>query len=438
MRFSRTLLSNSLVLLILFLLPFQTRWIFNEMTIAGQPWEYGRLSLYAVEAMIMAASVLRGTIRLDAKIEPFIKPTILLLGALFLGASFSQNITLAFSAILHASAAVALFAILLDQRTNAKAAASAFVLGLIVPAALAWYQVVTGTSPSSTILGLASHDAATLGASVVETALSRVLRGYGTLPHPNIFGGYLAIGTIVAAWLAANGRRAGYVLPVLAATLVVTFSRGAWLAAIVGLALAAALAHKFPSPSKGEGRGEVRAVSGRRQSGTAVAFVSLLAVILTVATFRAPIFTRLDATSRLEEKSVSERTSEYQIYPDVVRQNAFTGVGAGNYTFALATLYPGKDVWFYQPLHNAILLFLAETGILGLLVVARFAQVLVGFLRNKRSSFNRVAVLPVLAAVLILALIDHYLWSLWPGMSLAAVALAIAIKSSIDNAADER
>ena len=153
-----------------------------------------------------------------------------------------------------------------------------------------------------------------------------------------------------------------------------------------------------------------------------------MAVILTVATFRAPIFTRLDATSRLEEKSVSERTSEYQIYPDVVRQNAFTGVGAGNYTFALATLYPGKDVWFYQPLHNAILLFLAETGLLGLLVVARFGQVLVTFLHDRRSAPGRVAALSILAALLVLASFDHYLWSLWPGMSLAAVGLAMAIR----------
>lgn len=407
---SPTRLSNALVLLILFLLPFQTRWIFNDLTIAGQPWEYGRLSLYAVEAMIVAASVLRGVIRLDPRHEPFLKAAMFFLGALFLGASFSQNITLAFSAILHASAAVALFALLLDERTDSVHAASAFVLGLLAPSALAWYQALTGLSPASTILGLASHDAATLGASVVETTSTRILRGYGTLPHPNIFGGYLAIGTIVAAWLVAHGRRAGYVLPVLAATLVMTFSRSAWIAAVVGLIVTA-----------------VFVARGRR--AVPIFFVSLWIIILTVATFHSAIFTRFDPTARLEQKSISERTTEYQLLPDVIRPNVFTGAGAGNYTFALATLYPGKDIWFYQPLHNAILLFIAETGLLGLVVVARFVQVLVEFLRDKRPAFNRVATLSILVTLLVLASLDHYLWSLWPGLVLAAVALAVAIRS---------
>ncbi|MEI6511405.1 MAG: O-antigen ligase family protein [Candidatus Uhrbacteria bacterium] len=419
MRLSRTRLSNYLVLLILLVLPFQTRWIFNDLTIAGQPWEYGRMSLYAVEAMIMAASALRGTIQLDARLDAFLRPTILFLGALMIGASFSQNITLAFSAILHASAAAALFALLLDERTDPARAASAFVLGLLVPSLLAWYQALTGLSPASTVLGLASHDAATLGASVVETATTRVLRGYGSLPHPNIFGGYLAIGTIVSAWLVAKGRRAGYVLPVLAATLVVTFSRSAWIATVVGLAVIGVSVF----------RAVVRKSPGTVRRMTLVAFASLWLVILAVATFHTPIFTRFDPTARLEEKSIAERTSEFPLWPDVIRMNAFTGVGAGNYTFALATLYPGKDIWFYQPLHNAILLFLAETGLLGLLVVARFVQVLVAFLRARRSPAERVVAISILAALLVLAVFDHYLWSLWPGMSLVAVALAIAIRA---------
>ena len=414
---SRTRLSNLLVLLILFVLPFQTRWIFNDLTIAGQPWEYGRLSLYATEALIVFASLLRGVVRVDARHEPLLKAAIFFLGALFLGASFSRNITLAFSAILHVSAAAALFALVLDERTDATKAASAFVLGLLVPSALAWTQVLTGLSPASTVLGLASHDAATLGSSVVETVSTRVLRGYGTLPHPNIFGGYLALGTVLAAWLASKGRRVGSVLPILAATLVVTFSRGAWIAAAVGLAVAFFLSVRPP---------------------TRVIFATVWTIILTVAIFHAPIFTRFDASARLEAKSVSERVSEFSLWPDVVRQNVFTGVGAGNYAFALAGLYPGKDVWSYQPIHDSLLLFIAETGLLGLLAAGRFFWVAVTSICACRTARGRACAVSVIFALVSVAAFDHYLWSLWPGMCLAALALAVALKSTVDSPSSGR
>lgn len=419
---SRTRLSRLLVLLILFVLPWQTRWIFRELTIGGDAWEYGRLSLYATEALVICASLLRGVIRFDYAHERFQKPAILFLGALFLGASFSENSTVAFGAILHASAALALFALILDERTDPDEAASAFVLGLLVPCVLAWYQALSGLSPASTALGLAPHDAATLGASVIETGAGRVLRGYGSFPHPNVFGGYLAVGTVVSAWLVARGRRAGLVLPVLVGTLVVTFSRSAWIAALVGILVFLVVARQRKIASS--------------PRVLPVAFVSLWIAVLTVAAFHGAVFARFDPTARLEEKSVSERLSEYPAWPDVIRQNAFTGVGAGNYTVALAILFPGRDVWAYQPIHNAFLLFLAEAGLLGLLVTARFAHEIIGYLRSRRSRL--VPALPILVALLALGLVDHYLWSLWAGMSLSVVGLSIAIKFTIDSSSSER
>ena len=72
--------------------------------------------------------------------------------------------------------------------------AIAFLAGLVIPIMLGWYQVATGTSPSSTLLGLASHEATALGASVVETQGERLLRAYGSLSHSNDFGGLNGVG----------------------------------------------------------------------------------------------------------------------------------------------------------------------------------------------------------------------------------------------------
>jgi O-antigen ligase len=111
----------------------------------------------------------------------------------------------------------------------------AFLLGLIIPIALGWFQVLTGGSSESTLLGIADKDAQTLGVAVVETDDGRTLRAYGTFPHPNIFGGYLAVGVIALAWLtrfAKSKREIALMLvgsAVLGSTLIVTFSRSAWL-----------------------------------------------------------------------------------------------------------------------------------------------------------------------------------------------------------------
>lgn len=418
----RDRLANLLVLLTIFSLPWQTRWIFRDLQMGGESWEYGRLSVYGVEIAIVLAVLLRGKLRIAPALGRFVKPAIFFLGVLLISASFSQNITLALGATQHAVAAAALFALLADERTRLRHAAWAFVLGLVVPCGLAWYQVVAGTSPSASWLGLAAHDAATLGASVVETSTGRVLRGYGTLPHPNVFGGYLAVGLFLCAWLIRGAKRTrGTMLlmaapvVVLASTLVITFSRGAWLAVAAGFTVLAALmlANRKSPP----------------RHAIPLATLGLFAVLATLVVFHAPAFTRFQPAVRLEAKSISDRAGELPVWDDVVRLNPVTGVGAGNYTLALATLFPGNPIWSYQPIHNAYLLFLAETGLLGLIALFRAARATARSFRPWIPTGNALFAVSMLSAVAILGFFDHYLWSLWPGMVLAAFSLGFALRS---------
>lgn len=419
---SRQRIAEYAVLLTLFLLPWQTRWIYRDLTIAGEGWEYGRLSIYAVEVLILLAVTLRGGLRVPGRLLPFVRPTALFIGVLLISASFSQSITVALGTLPHFAAAVALFSLVIDERTDMRRAAWAFVLGLVVPCGIAWYQAVTGTSPASSWLGLASHDSVTLGQSVVETSTGRVLRGYGTLPHPNIFGGYLAAGLIVLGWLSHRAKtRASHLLmaaPValLASTLIITFSRSAWLAVAVGFGVLAAVA-----------LAKRRALPHRVIPLMTLACVAVLA---TLSVFHVAVFTRFQPAARLEAKSIEERAGSYAVFDDVLLTNVVMGVGPGNYTVALATVFPGRPAYDYQPVHNAPLLALAETGLILLLPTVLFFFALLCHIRANLDTSAGLFALALLAAFLPIALLDHYLWSLWPGLSLAAFGLGFSLKNN--------
>jgi hypothetical protein len=424
----RDTLADLSVLFALFFLPWQTRWIYRELTIGGEGWEYGRLSLYAVEILIFAAAALRGRLRLSPVMIPFVRPAALLLAVAVISVSFSRDAGLAVGALPHVAAAVALFFLVADERTNPRHAAWAFVAGLVVPCALAWWQALAGTSPASAWLGLAAHDAAALGQSVVETDAGRLLRGYGTFPHPNVFGGYLAVGLVLLAWLSRGAKTHGTRLlmaapsALLSSALILTFSRSAWLGAAAGFgALAwAVLAARRAAPH--------RAIP--------MAALSLAAALVTLVAFHSAAFTRLSfgagqPGARLEAKSVEERAGSYAALGDVFFANPITGAGPGNYTVALAALNPGRPAWSYQPVHNAPLLAFAEGGLLLLLPAATFAAALRHFLRGRRATTDGLFAVALLVALVPAALLDHYLWSLWPGLALAASTLALALRGEI-------
>jgi hypothetical protein len=76
--------------------------------------------------------------------------------------------------------------------------------------------------------------------------VERWLRAYGSLDHPNIFGGVMAITLILASWLwlfrkdAKNKFEGGILIisiAILTAGTIVSFSRASWIAAGIGLVI---------------------------------------------------------------------------------------------------------------------------------------------------------------------------------------------------------
>jgi len=282
----------------------------------------------------------------------------------------------------------------------------AFLSGLLIQAVLGIYQFLTQSSFAFKWLGLATHDPAALGTSVVETITGRWLRAYGGLDHPNILGGLLVIGLLLAAYQLAKkkmlvGVRATsesiflfvfYFISLFA--LFFTFSRGAWLALTVGLIIL--LIHFI--------RQKDRWMLGRY---IALLFFSAALAVTAVFPYYSLVFARLGAALPLEQKSLTERGVYLGQAEGLIKNQPWFGVGLGNYTKALADQKGlSNPTVNEQPVHDVFLLLWSESGLFALLSFLAFVFFLIK--KDRREPFAWA----ILGALLILMLFDHWLFSL--------------------------
>jgi O-antigen ligase len=272
----------------------------------------------------------------------------------------------------------------------------------VIPAMLGIYQFLTQTTFFSAFLGLAAHPAWEAGSSIIDAgSFGRWLRAYGPFAHPNIFGGYLVSAIIITDKLRFNRTKpfaSCFMLHVSClqwCALFFTFSRAAWLAAIVWLVMS----------MKHEAYG-MKHIAYR---------VSIIAIL--VSLFFPLVQTRLLRTTVPEARSITERTSGYDEALALWRIKPLAGVGAGNYTIAAQGAFPNRAAWEYQPAHNVPLLMLAELGIIGMLLIASILYCLY--------SLSPIMYrLSCIAPLLPLLLFDHYLWSSHVGLLLLPIILS--------------
>lgn len=281
-----------------------------------------------------------------------------------------------------------------------------FLGGVFLQAALGVYQFLSQNSFACKYLGLAGHNADILGTAVVETVSGRWLRAYGGFDHPNIFGGVLAVSLIMAAYLLAkkkiivSAREIGesvflfifYFVALFA--LFFTFSRSAWLALGVGLMVLLIILI-------------IQKDHWIVDRLLAIIFFSAIMLLIAAVPYQDLLRVRLTVETRLEIKSLTERQAYLGEARELIKDHSVFGVGAGNYTRALAERDEiKKAAWAYQPVHNVPLLLWAESGIfaLGFFLIFLFMA-----LKKRR---NMIIPGAVFAALLVLMLLDHWLLSL--------------------------
>lgn len=401
-------------------LPWQTR-LFSEAWLAGWPWEQGSWAFY-VSWILLALTVIFGFLAPAPEsriVKPFSKNyrTILWLVGVAVALSFVASDSHAASAqwLIQASLLVGLGLALRRQRVPVAGLSAWFVVSLIPQALLAYWQYAVQRVDAIKWLGIAFQTPKQLGVSVVEFADLRYLRAYGGMPHPNILGGWLVLGILAAwqsAWKAAtkNGAFAWSAAgAVLGGALVLTFSRTAYLALAAGLASGAAVFYLK-----------------RKDERTSLQFAVLAIVVILVfsgilaLTQREVLVARTDAANRLVVQSTDARLEGFRGGWQVFKAKPLVGSGPNAELSSLARFRPeaeGKKS--RQPLespHNVFFLILVNFGILG---AGIFVYAAWRFRRALRPHWWLVPPLIILASL------DHYLWSYWSGLALALVGLML-------------
>jgi O-antigen ligase len=192
----------------------------------------------------------------------------------------------------------------------------------------------------------------TSGLATIETSAGKVIRAYGTMPHPNVLGGFLVLSLVFGLYLVSHetSKRTKILLEAgivsILVGIFVTFSRSAWAGA--ALALFSFLVYWAKDKQWPK-------------------FISILLVVIVSC---ATIFTFYSSTLKArvlndDPVSISDRGFFNSMGLNLVRKNPVLGVGAGEYVPALEKKYD-LAAWKYQPAHNIFIFIAAELGVLGL------------------------------------------------------------------------
>ncbi|MBX4191235.1 MAG: O-antigen ligase family protein [Candidatus Doudnabacteria bacterium] len=289
---------------------------------------------------------------------------------------------------------------------------STIFVSAVFQAGLAWAQFHVQGMIGLRFLGEYISPLGTSGLSSISTATGKVIRAYGTFPHPNVLGAFLVLGLAVGINYVS---RATYKLRILGNIglilmligIFTTFSRTAWIASTIII-----LANLAYLSFKGQKR---------------IAVYILINVIVSCAT----IFTLYSSSlkARAEDPStasIEDRSLFNKLGIEIFKQSPLFGSGAGNYIPEMLDRY-NLEPWQYQPPHNIIIYILAELGIAGLIA---FIWILKGVLRGAKKIFtDNLSFTIYLSAIIFLFMgqLDHYFVTIQQGRLLFAVALGLAL-----------
>lgn len=428
--------------LFVFLLPWQTRWMWRIGELNGGFWEYGTMSLYAADILLIIFLFL-GIIfwfgkssRSDYKIN---LNTFWWLVAFFELTAFvsifgAEDKGLAVYGWLKIVEGVGLLWLVVAFPIKMRLISLSLVGGAVIQSLLAIYQFLFQGAFASKWLGMAPHYASQLGTFVIESESGRFLRAYGSLPHPNILAGFLVVSLVILSGLLLYKRdlvlRTGQgntywrlvAFCVILFGLFFTFSRGGWVVLATSFLFLLIAGFIFKSLTKHHFR----------------IFKLVVLAVLIFALLSGIYFdlvkTRILGEARLEILSNTERLIYINEAGALIKNNFLIGVGVNNYTLAVYNQIDDmRSNWDYQPVHNLYILIATELGVLGavtfaLLILYIFWTIFFNW-RLVCQSYWAIVYSVALWTLLKVSFFDHYIWTLHFGIMLWWLILGLWYRS---------
>ncbi|OIO06848.1 hypothetical protein CO115_03420 [Candidatus Falkowbacteria bacterium CG_4_9_14_3_um_filter_36_9] len=440
--------------LLVFLLPWQTRWIIKAGMINGGYSEYGTISLYGTDILLIILLIFNFIYNKKnnwkLKIENWeLKYWWLIAGLelmIFISIFFAADKVTAVYAYLRFLLAIGLFWLIVSVNFNKIKLLAGLLVGILIQAILGISQFISQSSFGSKWLGMALHNSSDLGVSVIEVVKigawpERWLRAYGGLDHPNMLGGILAISLIILIWQYASFRLETnniklnnkllfifyFLFFIFILALFFTFSRGSWIGLLAGISTMLGIFIKNHDFKKQKIILEIILLSG-------------IMIFILYNIYGDLVSTRFFPETRLEAKSLTERATLNEYARGLIKNHWLFGVGIGNFTqSAQKEIITGQPSYYYQPAHNTFLLVLAEIGVIGLLFfISLLIYLFIKVLNPPNPAYRQAGpfyqggdnffISPILLSLIVMMTADHWWWSLHFGILFFWLAMGLMVR----------
>ncbi len=271
----------------------------------------------------------------------------------------------------------------------------------------------------------------------------KIIRAYGTTPHPNILAGFMLLaifafyfiylyfrldsgtGPPTDSWEGKSSLDKFYLRDkfmltsygVMLFAFFATFSRVIIFIWFLSFCLSAILVRMFRHYRLVFGT-----VDGRKRI-IALLLVSLCAIVIFGSLYSHEIFSRLTITSG--DQAVELRTF-YAKEAMSINWNLL-GVGIGNFVNWLADKNPFLPAYAYQPVHNIYLLIYSETGLIGVSIFVLFLFFLIKdfIIKTRFKKSYHLSTLLLFGSFLFIGFFDHFLWTLQQGRLVFGITLGL-------------
>lgn len=276
---------------------------------------------------------------------------------------------------------------------------------------------------------------------------TKVLRAYGTLPHPNVLAAFLTTAIFfLLYWYffikkSVNRRQLLIFISVyfiLLFALFLTFSRG------ITLIFLAVLAGWF----------FWLLTKDKKKFGSRIIYAFLALAItyslLGVVFYRKEVADRYWTTFSYKEEAVSFRMFYNQVALRAIVNNPVLGVGVGNFVARMDDYLPREkyarrgeyslaatakkplEPWLFQPVHNIFLLVGAEIGLFGLaffswFLFSLFKKIWLKTLKARNVLVKNSLFLAIFSEFMLFGLFDHFFLTLQPAKLLFWFVLGMIV-----------